>query len=211
MHSLKFFWRGKDMAILCARIFIDFWNLQLSINERTAPDYRLDWKALSAHLIAATEAILGEPLKFEGTNIYLSYAPGTGKDKKLRHWATTVLDGLPGVRVVAKERKAKSPPICPSCHLPVENCPHCGEQMRGTVEKGIDTAIVTDMISLAWEDAWDVAILVTSDRDFIPTVEFLATKGHRIINARFPPKGAHLARTCWASVDLGQHLAALAR
>lgn len=199
------------MADLCARIFIDSWNLQLTINERTEPDYRLDWKALSPCLIAAAEAVLGEPLKFEGTNVYLSYAPGTPTGRSLRHWATTVLDRFPGVRVIVKERKAKSPPVCPSCHQPVENCPHCGEQMIGTVEKGIDTAIVTDIISLAWEGAWDVAILVTSDRDFIPGVEFLTTKGRRVINAHSPPQGAHLARTCWASIDLGQHPANLAR
>ncbi len=35
--------------------------------------------------------------------------------------------------------------------------------MIRTVEKGIDTAIVTDMISLAWANAWDVAVLVSSD------------------------------------------------
>ena len=199
------------MADLRARIFIDFWNLQLTINERAEPGYRLDWKALSPGLIAATEEILGEPLKFEGTNIYLSYAPATGKGRSLRNWATTVLDRFPGVRVIVKGRKAKAPPVCPSCHRSVEHCPHCGEQMIGTVEKGIDTAIVTDMISLAWEGAWDVAILVTSDRDLIPVVEFLTTKGRRVINAHFPPKGAHLARTCWASIDLGQHLEDLAR
>ena len=74
--------------------------------------------------------------------------------------------------------------------------------MIGTVEKGIDTAITTDMIRLAWEDAWDVAILVSSDHDFIPVVEFLSSKGKRVINVYLPPKGINLARTCWASIDL---------
>jgi len=83
--------------------------------------------------------------------------------------------------------------------------------MTGTVEKGIDTAIATDMISLAWEDAWDIAILVSSDRDFIPVVEFLIAKGRRVINAYFPPKGIHLARTCWSSIDLRPLLPDLAR
>ncbi|MBU0703367.1 MAG: NYN domain-containing protein [Chloroflexi bacterium] len=80
-----------------------------------------------------------------------------------------------------------------------------------TVEKGIDTAIVTDMISLAWANAWDVAVLVSSDRDYIPLVEFLTTKGLKVINAYFPPHGAHLARTCWANIDFRPHLPALAR
>ena len=83
--------------------------------------------------------------------------------------------------------------------------------MIRTVEKGIDTAIVTDMISLAWEEAWDVAILVSSDRDFIPVVDFLTSKGRRVINAHFPPQGMHLARTCWASIDFGLLLADLSR
>jgi uncharacterized LabA/DUF88 family protein len=70
---------------------------------------------------------------------------------------------------------------------------------------------VTDMISLAWERAWEVAILVSSDRDHIPAVEFLTNKGLRVINAHFPPAGMQLARKCWASIDLSPHLAALSR
>ena len=40
-------------------------------------------------------------------------------------------------------------------------------EMRGTEEKGVDTHIATAMISLAWIDNYDVAVLVSSDRDFI--------------------------------------------
>ena len=129
----------------------------------------------------------------------------------MHDWAVNTLDRFPGIRVIVKERKPAGPPTCPCCHQPVADCPHCDGRMEGTVEKGIDTAIVTDMISLAWEDAWDVAILVSSDHDFIPLVEFLTTKGRKVINAYFPPKGADLARTCWASIDLLAHLAALQR
>lgn len=200
------------MAELCVRIFVDFWNLQLTLNEHVeARSYRLDWKALSPCLVGAAGNILGESLRFEGTNVYLSYNPRTDKGRGLHNWATTVVDRFPGVRVIAKERKVTDPPVCPSCHCPVENCPHCGRRMIGTVEKGIDTAIVTDMISLAWESAWDVAILVSSDHDLIPMIEFLTTKGRRVINAYFPPKGADMARTCWASIDLKEYLQGLAR
>ena len=67
------------------------------------------------------------------------------------------------------------------------------------------------MLKLAWEDALDVAILVSSDRDFIPAVELLTSKGYKVINAHFPPRGMHLARECWASVDLKKGLTILAR
>jgi len=39
-------------------------------------------------------------------------------------------------------------------------------QLSLTEEKGVDVAIATDMIKLAWEDAYDWAVLVSSDRDF---------------------------------------------
>ena len=148
------------------RIFIDFWNLQLNINEHTR-GYKLDWKKLSPLLTEETTRLLDTPLRFDGSIVYLSYNPGTPQGSRLRHWSSNVLDRFPGIRVVSKERKAKMPPRCPYCHQLIEYCPHCGNKISGTVEKGIDTAIVTDMIKLAWEGAWDVAVLVSSDRDFI--------------------------------------------
>lgn len=196
---------------LRVRIFVDFWNLQLTLNEHVGSDYRLDWKALSPRLVAEAETILGESLNFEGTHVYLSFNPRTQVGKGLRKWSINFLDRCPGVRVICKERKDKGPPKCPRCHQPVKTCPHCGAPLRGTVEKGIDSAIVTDMISLAWENAWDLAILVSSDHDFIPPVEFLTTKGRKVINAYFPPTGVHLARICWASIDLRQLLEELKR
>jgi len=152
MHSPYSFFGGA-MNALRTRIFVDFWNLQLSIIERKGSTYRLDWKKLSPLLVAEASSLLETPLKFEGTNVYLSYDPRTAKGKGLRNWSFNVLDHFPGIRVIAKERKAKQPPICSTCHMPIEICCHCGNRIAGTIEKGIDTAIVTDMISLAWEDA----------------------------------------------------------
>jgi len=83
--------------------------------------------------------------------------------------------------------------------------------MARTVEKGIDTAIVTDMITLALEDAWHIGVLVSSDRDFIPAVVYLAKKGHKVLHAGFPPLGMDLARSCWASIDIRKGLNDISR
>ena len=69
--------------------------------------------------------------------------------------------------------------------------------MRGTEEKGVDVRLATDMISLAWVDNYDVAVLVSSDRDFVPVAEFLETKGIKVIHGAFPPRGAQLTARCW--------------
>jgi uncharacterized LabA/DUF88 family protein len=74
--------------------------------------------------------------------------------------------------------------------------------MRGTQEKGVDTAIATDMIKLAWANSYDVAVIVSSDRDFVPVAEFLQTRGLKVVHAAFPPKGSELSQKCWASFDV---------
>ena len=74
--------------------------------------------------------------------------------------------------------------------------------MVGTIEKGVDTYIATDMIRLAWENAYDLAVLATSDSDLVPAVEFLNLKARKVVQAGFPPSGVDLATACWASFDV---------
>ena len=69
-------------------------------------------------------------------------------------------------------------------------------------EKGVDTAIVTDLLSLAGEDAYDVAILVSSDADHIPAVEWIQSRGRKVINATWAHHGFDLKKTCWAEIEL---------
>jgi len=141
---------------------------------------------------------------FDGVIIYASYNPLTAEGRGFHKWATNWLDRQPGVRVECLERHPKSPPKCPSCYKVIEYCPHegCAKKIVGTVEKGVDTFIATDMIRLAWENAFDIAVLATLDSDLIPAVEFLNSKARKVIQAGFPPLGTDLATACWASFDV---------
>jgi uncharacterized LabA/DUF88 family protein len=46
-------------------------------------------------------------------------------------------------------------------------CPDCGREFsyRKWIQKGVDTLLVLDMVSLAAKNAYDVAILVCGDKD----------------------------------------------
>jgi hypothetical protein len=197
------------------RVFVDYWNLQLTASERLGRDFRSDWRRIPSWLgVDAVRLAVGDPelaLRMDGVLVYVSYNPRSAVDRRFKHWTTDFLDRVPGVQVVCKERIARKPPQCAACHRLVTECPHCGETLRGTVEKGVDVAIATDMIRLAWEEAYDWAVLVSSDADFVPAVEFLNSKGRRVIHAGFPPQGMNLARTCWAAVNLTPHLVSLER
>ncbi|MGL4591541.1 MAG: NYN domain-containing protein, partial [Aestuariivirga sp.] len=74
--------------------------------------------------------------------------------------------------------------------------------MRGTEEKGVDTRLATDMISLAWANGYNVAVLVSADKDFVPVAEFLQTRGIKVIHASFPPLGSELSQRCWGSISI---------
>ncbi|MBI4169079.1 MAG: NYN domain-containing protein [Acidobacteria bacterium] len=196
------------------RVFVDYWNFQLSLNETEAKargleDYRfkVDWKGLGqwlARKACQTTSIDPGRHSFEGVIIYASYNAKTKEGASFHGWATTWLDRQPGVRVECRERKPKALPKCPTCHQEISVCPHpgCGKPIIATVEKGVDTLIATDMIRLAWEDAYDVAVLATSDSDLVPAVEFLNIKGRKLVQAGFPPRGIDLATACWASFDV---------
>ncbi|HKV07682.1 MAG TPA: NYN domain-containing protein [Thermoanaerobaculia bacterium] len=194
-------------------VFIDYWNFQLRLNqlearERGLADYRfkIDWAILGSLLARkACEAVgITDPV-FEGCSVYTSFNPGTEEGRRFHHWATTWLGKQVGVTVQIRERKPKNPPRCPSCYAEIATCPSCNQPIKATVEKGVDTLIATDMIRLAWEQAYDVAILATSDADLIPAVEFLHLKARKVIQAGFPPAGSDLATACWASFDVFPH------
>ena len=183
-------------------VFVDFWNYTLNMRECDAV-FQTDWRAFPK-IITREAGKLVDPTAlpvYSGMNVYGSFSSKT--EGSLKNWATNVLDTFPGVNAYFKERtKKRSPPSCPKCHEKVEKCPNCGNDMRGTEEKGIDTRIATDLVSLAWEQAYDVAVLVSADQDFVPAAEYLQNKGIKVIHGGFPPNGMLLRQKCWGTIDI---------
>lgn len=62
-----------------------------------------------------------------------------------------------------------------------------GSKMRGqtAVEKGIDIMVATDLLKFAWDDLYDVAILVSGDGDFAYAVETAKNMGKHVEIAAF--------------------------
>jgi uncharacterized LabA/DUF88 family protein len=53
------------------------------------------------------------------------------------------------------------------------------EQSHPT-NKGVDIYLTSDMISLAYEDAYDIAVLVSGDGDYEALIELVKSKGKRV-------------------------------
>jgi len=80
----------------------------------------------------------------------------------------------------------------------------------GTIQfdiKGDDIYLATDLIKGAYENLYDIAIIVSGDEDFIPAIKVVQTNSKKVINAFFPKSSSYLLRkTCNGSINLKKAL-----
>ena len=62
--------------------------------------------------------------------------------------------------------------------------------------KGDDVYLATDLIKGAYENLYDVAIIISGDADFIPAINLVKKNGKKVINAFFPKSSSYLLRNC---------------
>lgn len=199
---------------LRVKIFIDFWSLQLSWNEYHArrgggSPVRIPW---APRLYEVLVGCIEEGAVYAGTHVYASYGPDQPKGSKLRRFFN-VMDGFTGYDVFLKERAPVGPARCPNadCHLPIVLCPHCQRTIQRTVEKGVDTALVTDLIRFGIDGHYDRAVLVAADADHVPAVRFLASRSRHVTHAWFRGQSNELRNACWSHLFLDDLMPRLLR
>jgi len=119
------------------RVFIDYWNVQLTMNAKKSDDRtKIDWQNIGKILAESAAKKVSVDYSFEGVIIYTSFNPHGEENRSYKSWITTWLNRQPGVQVQCLERQPKAPPKCPVCHKTIGNCPHCESKMIATIEKG---------------------------------------------------------------------------
>ncbi len=162
---------------------VDFWNSQAGWNSHASRGANnkvidlCDWKRLPVVLtshageLLATMGIEG-PFSLEETIVHASVDKSNNADEGLRRWLSNTIDRLPSYNVTIHERKPRPASMhCNVCGTQTTSCLACGTPYRRSVEKGVDTALATDLLSLGFEGVYDVALLVSSDADFVPCGE----------------------------------------
>ncbi len=190
-------------------IFVDYWNFQLRWNER-AGEARCNWAHLPQVLTERLHILpLSGALDYQGMRVYASCDPD---DENLRRWLENFLERQPGTSVSILERRRRFDHIrCRACGYETGTCPSCGQPLVWSAEKGVEAALITDLYELSWADALDVAVLVSSDSDFIFPVGGLQGRGVKVVNAAWRGAGQELVRACWAQLDLDEMIPSLVR
>jgi len=143
-------------------IFFDGQNFYRSL-QRYDESLRVDYDRLAAWV---TQAVGGPAALFSGAYYYV----GVSAD------APPVVEGFlkglelrPGYFVKREPRVRRS-----------GRCPHCGADYEYTTEKRVDTRLVADLLQHAASGAFDAAVLVSGDDDFVPAVEAVNALGKQV-------------------------------
>jgi len=77
------------------------------------------------------------------------------------------------------------------------------EGPKGNVhQKGVDVLLVQDLLTLTFNDAFDVAILVTNDGEYASVMEELKARGKEVEVAFLGTPAYHLRNVCDKYVDM---------
>ena len=161
-------------------VFVDGFNLYHSIHELntnpltkrfTNTKHYLKWldiSALSKALIHPTQD------RLIGTYYFSAYAGWTAQDVQDRHRDYVAVLKTTGVIPVMGTFKKKP-----------RKCPKCKHEWDGHEEKESDVNIAMYLAKLAYEDAFDKAIIFSADTDLAPAI--------RIVRGAFPLKEVRVA------------------
>jgi hypothetical protein len=205
-------------------VFIDLRELEAGLSGVEAGRDRLEagepeiewesfFRCLAEEAAGRTLEMPVARLRLAGAYVYASLDSRNPRDRKLKDWAAARLGkeesgvneprGAAPVRLVLLEGSSGLGE-CLACDLArTPGCHHCRASSGAPVAGGVREALQADLFRLVREDAFDVAVLVSSDLGLIPIVRYLQGRGKRVIHAAFPGRGSDLSRVCAAAFDVG--------
>lgn len=154
-------------SIMRVALFFDGKNFYHGLREIQSPEYRINFLRLANWLREKTNGSV-----IVGAHYYTGVEP---PDQELPESAGK-LEGF--LKIVQSQRGFYVHRFPRWKHTDV--CKKCGEEHHYTHEKQVDTSIVADMVKGAAIDAYDVAILLSGDADFIPAIQVVNGLGKQV-------------------------------
>ena len=173
-------------------IFFDGQNFYRSL-QRFDETLRVDYDRLAVWI---TQTVGGPGAMFGGAYYYIGVSPD----------APQVVEGfLKGLELRPGYFVKRDPRVRRSVR-----CPACGAENEYTTEKRVDTRLVADLIQYAANGAYDAAVLVSGDDDFVPAVEAVNALGKQVWVATWSAEelSSDLRVRCFGHLSLSDGLGA---
>src|SRR5437867_1621774 len=173
-------------------IFFDGQNFYRSLL-RYDETLRVDYDRLAAWI---TQQVGGGAAMFGGAYYYVGVSAGA---PPLVEGFLKGLELRPGYFVKRDPRVRRA-----------GRCPTCGAEYEYTTEKRVDTRLVADLIHYAANGAYDAAVLVSGDDDFVPAVEAVNALGKQVWVATWSAEelSTDLRVRCFGQLRLSEGIAA---
>ena len=173
-------------------IFFDGQNFYRSL-QRYDEALRVDYDRLAAWI---THAVGGATAIFGGAYYYVGLSADA---PPLVEGFLKGLELRPGYFVKREPRVRRT-----------GRCPACGGDYEYTTEKRVDTRLVADIIQYAAIGAFDVAVLVSGDDDFVPAVEAVNALGRQVWVATWSAEelSKDLRVRCFGQIHLSEGIPA---
>jgi len=172
-------------------VFFDGQNFYRSL-QRYDESLRVDYDRLATWI---TQAVGGSSAIFAGAHYYV----GVSADAPpLVEGFLKGLELRPGYFVKRELRVRRS-----------GRCPACGAEYEYTTEKRVDTRLVADLIHYAAISAFDAAVLISGDDDFVPAVEAVNALGKQVWVATWSADdlSKDLRVRCFGQIHLSEGIA----
>src|SRR5438105_2739650 len=173
-------------------IFFDGQNFYRSLL-RYDESLRVDYDRLATWI---TQQVGGANALFSGAYYYVGVSPDA---PALVEGFLKGLELRPGYFVKRELRVRRS-----------GRCPACGKEYEYSTEKRVDTSLVADLIQYAASGAFDAAVLVSGDDDFVPAVEAVNALGKQVWVATWSAEelSKDLRVRCFGHLHLSEGVAA---
>lgn len=193
------------------QLFVDYWNFMNTLRDEAQARGRrraVDWPGFTEWLAEQASRLLDmDDVEFARVHFFTAYNPDTTRGRNQQAFFRNLRQLDKRYQVwMNKQSRETNPPKCPQCREEIGVCTNCGADMRGYEEKGVDVALAVRMMREMHEGRLGAAVLISSDRDFIPLIREIRGYGVTTLHAGFPSGGRSVRDRCDKAIDVSRAL-----
>ena len=155
----------KNRTIVYIDGFNFYFGLKEAVKQRNAPHsiYWLDYWKLAEKIVKDRELI--------AVKLFTARVKSQGKSERQNAWLNALKVFRPNIEIIYGRYLYKEV-TCGQCGTRTDSliCSRCKSRTRIPEEKKSDVNIAVEMLTDAYEDKFDTAILLTRDSDLVPPI-----------------------------------------
>ncbi|WP_083468247.1 NYN domain-containing protein [Methylobacterium tarhaniae] len=178
------------------KIFIDFWNVVINAQKQTKNlNISIKWDDLVRFVLYEGDLYKSRSQQptLAGCFVFGSFSKSNARQLEFVNQTLDRYGAYPGLFFDFKERVGKETS---------NKCDNCGNSVQRSSESGVDVLLCVEMIKHAYMREHEYLAIVSSDRDFIPLLQFLKDQGQRVLHVATDEPHRDMRANSWKQFSL---------